>query len=125
MKDELISWETAKLAKEKGCLINDEKCFNFYNTSKVLIENANVPEKLYPNEYEAISQSLLQRWLREVHNIHVEVLAIRSIDLNVKYVGLVSFIEDNIWKRVYLNKEFNTFEEITEEGLKEGLKLIK
>ncbi len=141
MKDELITFETAKLTKEKGF---EELCFYFYNSIGKLIEpyeengsstdtdfRVDLTDLLennnykHLNNYSAPTQSLLQRWLREVHNINVEILVIKSIDLNVKYVGLVSFIEDNVWKRISLNKEFDTFEEITEEGLKEGLKLIK
>ena len=124
MKDELISWETAKLAKEKGCLINDEKCFNFYNTSKVLIENANVPEKLYPNEYEAISQSLLQRWLREVHKTHLHICYFP--ETKKWNVDIYKYEEDNGLMNNPLEFQNNdTYEQALEKGLKEGLKLIK
>lgn len=89
MEDQLISFETAKLAKEKGF---EEYCFSYYNLKgeikhnysengsstdvdfrvdlEDLLDNFN---RGIPNTYSAPTQSLLQKWLREVHKIHIEI----------------------------------------------------
>lgn len=53
MKEDLITFETAKLAKEKGFKL--DVWFTGIDTA------VNLP-----------TQSLLQKWLREIHGIHVE-----------------------------------------------------
>ena len=84
MEEQLISFDTAKLAKEKGFNI---PCENFYieYIDDDVADLFNYEEQrgsgyaeLYRNnqefKYSAPTQSLLQKWLREVHSIHIEVL---------------------------------------------------
>lgn len=77
MYDELVKYPTAKLAKEKGF---DEVCYYlcepngspnhcyenglFHRNSKI-----NVPYSEYL--VSVPTQSLLQKWLREIHNINI------------------------------------------------------
>ena len=65
MKEQLVSLETAKLAKEKGFNI---KCVNYYNYNDGTLNfiATTTEELLY-----APTQSLLQKWLREKHSIIV------------------------------------------------------
>ncbi len=58
MKDELVSFETAKLAKEKGFDISTSIVNLTVGTGEVI----SIP-----------TQSLLQRWLREVHNYNIQI----------------------------------------------------
>lgn len=80
--DELISLETAKLARKKGfkegCLhyyqngiVETDGCYNHYNMCK-------------GNICSAPTQSLLQRWLREEKGIIVEVIAYPTCSNNKK-----------------------------------------
>ena len=82
LQDELVTYEVAKLAKEKG--------FNV-PTSTVKVEKIEGTEKevwdeeecRYITQWETRSlrmptQSLLQRWLREEKNIHIEIVATAS-----------------------------------------------
>ncbi len=62
MKEELISFVTDKLAKEKGCSMNAFS--RMYNQDGVF-------SSPYKKTYPAYTQSLLQKWLREVHKIQV------------------------------------------------------
>ncbi len=75
MEEQLISFETAKLAKEKGFDIICQKGFN-PNNGNIIEGNLwfvlNTLESNY--HIQCPTQSLLQRWLREVHNIHIELL---------------------------------------------------
>lgn len=122
MKESLISLKTAKLTKEKGIKIIVENCYD----PKCLEPNHifNWWEEIYCSTPERIqrlipapSQSLLQKYLREIHHINVFVLPNRY-DSNQWYyvVGNLSISKE----------ETNfTYEEALEEGLYNGLLLIK
>ncbi len=130
MKEQLITFETAKLAKEKGF---DELTLNLYvvdpdvrtvkanNNGRT---NSNYIERKDYKVYSRPTQSLLQKWLRDKHFIYVSVIP--------------SYIGNDFKKRLYFELSFNkyirqvlgsgykeTYEEALEEGLIEALKLIK
>lgn len=67
MEEQLVSFQTAVLAKEGGFNIEQG---NYYNSHGQLNESL---EDFFIPRFEAPSQSLLQRWLREVHRIHIEI----------------------------------------------------
>ena len=135
MKEQLISFETAKLAKEKG--FNESCVFAYFNLEDGHKFNGKLDNfdhgqnrQIYPkgknSEYDhtyvtAPTQSLLQKWLREKHNISIKIDDFVTnerirYDYNVCVLGSQ---EDNP-KGVY-----RTYEEALEEGLLEALKLIK
>jgi len=109
MYEELIAFETAKLAKEKG-----------YENIKIKKKGAwetfiadNVP-----------TQSLLQRWLREKHGIFIVLLP----DSDNGMFGYDILIKGDIHTQANtfeLDEVIGTYEEALEQGLLEGLKLIK
>lgn len=124
MEEQLINFETAKLAKEKGF---DEKVYREYDKFGYLrctSKSADVvlgpyEELLKSTEYPASTQSLLQKWLREVHNIIIEPI------YNQVY-NYFDLIICNISTRFSNHiKAYSTYEEVLEIGLQEGLKLIK
>ena len=101
MREELIQFETAKLAKEKG--FNEKSQYyyvldfsSFQRTTTPLkfstpLENENIYQSCklsgsQPHLALAPSQSLLQKWLREVHNFHVEVQPQRGEILKWDYL---------------------------------------
>lgn len=125
MEEQLIKSETAKLAKEKGCKLElfgkgfeyiDEDG-NEYWTSK----EKGISGKENTKPVIKCTQSLLKRWLREVHKIHVEN----------RHEGNDTFIcrvrEGNNIELSFVSKlsERHGFAKVLEEGLQEGLKLIK
>ena len=59
MQEQLISQETFKLTKSKGCILKRCICGGF-------------PECICTDK--RITQSLLAKWLREKHNIYIIVL---------------------------------------------------
>lgn len=79
MKEQLITYDTAILANEKGFdLITGSDCW-IKTLDGELIHNSerrNTPEHDRTLDYYLAqpSQSLLQKWLREEHNIHIEIL---------------------------------------------------
>ena len=70
MKDKLVSFETAKLAKEKGFkeILNT---YLYYNTETGSIQDGTT----FSIDYRLLAptQSLLQRWMREKHGIEINV----------------------------------------------------
>jgi hypothetical protein len=120
MKDELIKWETGKLAKEKGlnwpvlyCFFEDGTLFN-----QTGYHNFNVSETLVS----ACSQSLLQRWLREVHDIHIEISVFKYKGFSKLHYDYTIFHEDP--KEPYEESCYNSYENALEDALIYALNLI-
>jgi hypothetical protein len=152
MKDQVISLEVAKLAKENQFNIPTQKayinneifvnyeevsgyCNNYRIDADDFYKNWNkvdwlfdknglgcfgckLDNKKYFETYSAPTQSLLQKWLREKHDIivnvypHYESLGVRD-GWFVRIEG-----KDAIWKK------FSNYEEALETSLKEALLLI-
>jgi len=151
MKEQLISFKTAKLAKDKGFFI---KCKNYYNTENPLGADGLFPpvfehswslDKYVGEEFtekhtedrietgflkyqinnfvEAPTQSLLQKWLRDVHDSYImvdlEPINIIKWHYVIKYKNKTYF---NVTGEIHKTK---SYEEALEEGLLLALELIK
>jgi hypothetical protein len=145
MKEQLITFKTAKLAKEKGFDIDSRHA---YVTAKILKSTIITGNKAITKDVNKVDidlhsafdllgeenftqnlikqgsnsgdecwlapiQSLLQKWLREVH--HIEVLILKPT---------ASFLPQ-VNGRILGNFALLSYEEALEIGLQEGLKLIK
>ena len=117
MQEQLVTFETVQLLQQKDCNLTYCKCGGF-------------PECICGDDLKFIPQSLLQKWLREVHNIEISVRAIKWENTELK-TGLVL---DSYEYEMYPLKQhyyiyhkipgFKTYEEALEIGLQEALKLI-
>ena len=133
MTEQLISFETAKLAKEKGFKIptrvmykGNEKSYGHNNEWG--IDEQRLDGKFpYTNQqwYSIPTQSFLQKWLREKHNKHIYLFPLdngkwgfenNSISINLDHIFI---------NYMYEGKEYNSYEEALEVGLQEALKLVK
>ena len=104
MKEEIISLETAKLANEKG--------FNYPGFMMFdMMGNINLP-----------TQPLLQRWLREVYNIHINVM--NQVDHWELMITRRNPYSGSLGLSELESRCFETYEETLEIGLLEVLKLI-
>ncbi len=130
MEEELITLDTAKLAKEKG--------FREFN-GKYYQDNSKVTDSILarPNSYDnsdfrfiKCSQSLLAKWLRENYNIFVTP-SYTSCGYGTGWHWVIykdikkdyqDFVCSMIDKKLPL---YDNFEEAFENGLQEALKLIK
>jgi len=113
MKEQLITFETGTIAKEKGF----QSYTSFYYSEGMEIKGTKMGMHGNPNAYGGISaptQSLLQKWLREEHDLFI------SVD---KYEDKADsyFISTNC---IGIYGEFKTYEEALEKGLVTALKLI-
>ena len=120
MEEQLISLETAKLAKEKG--FNEECYFTYDKISKEYCifksEYSETNSEINKYIYSAPTQSLLQKWLREKHNI----LIFPYINFQEKDYFYCSIFPKNGDR--FSTEDFLTYEEALEVGLQEALKLI-
>jgi hypothetical protein len=131
MKEQIISFETAKLAKEKG--FNWECSYTWSEADKGVESAFDLTGEMYfSNEeienalangftvYMAPTQSLLQKWLREEHDIHITIYRRKSPDATffqaeVNNIGVGCFTGES---------DDETYEGILEAALVEGLKKI-
>ena len=115
MKEQLISFETAKLAKEKGFKLGigwhgfEDKFFD---------ENGNPSNNHRGGNLCRPTQSLLQKWLRVEHNIEVNAVP-TGLRQSKRYLPRFWFSGYE-----YNGIDFKTHEEALEIGLQEALKLI-
>jgi len=140
MKEILITFNTAKLAKEKG-FKGIETDNVYYDPNEEPINRlllTGTATRYKGNNwfiYNAPTQSLLQKWLREKHNIDVVILPERYKD-GINYLvqaqkwDLTTNEKSNpnfVVKASYWfndNNEYPSFEEALEKGLQEALKLL-
>ncbi len=150
MGDQLINFETAKLAKEKGFKEPvyyyfqkpvGSKYFSealdteleeeaiFISINDVNPEDCNSGDDFPNRYYSRPTQSLLQKWLREEHKIHIDIQY--SFNYNkfcyfvynnsqIRILAELLFLESDTEK--YL--KYNTYEDALTEALLEGLSLI-
>ena len=128
MEDKLIEYSTAKLAKEKG--FNEECYFTYAKMSKEYCifksEYSVTNSEIDKYVYSAPTQSLLQRWLREIHNIHIitkpYIESLGKKEITGYYIPTICTSSLDEYTEFYDN--YSTYEEALEMGLQEALKLI-
>ena len=124
MEDTLIHFETAKLAKEKGFNLSVLNEYDYINETVSVIDleefSGDITDLLdnhnRSRNYSAPTQSLLQKWLREIHKIIV-LVDWEGTDGYFYKLDFKSFYE------VAGNNNKN-YEDCLELGLQEALKLI-
>lgn len=124
MKEELISFETAKLAKEKGF---DVEGHQYYYDSPESVLWHSIKMEMH-NKSENISvetQSLLQKWLREEHDVHIILNPYREfIDGEITGYWLGDIYTSKETLREDNDDNFSTYEEALEKGLIAALKCL-
>lgn len=122
MMEQIISAETAHLAKEKKF---DWEVYDAYIDYRPFEDVYDQPvnyrtsqnHNLKDNRKSAPTQSLLQKWLREVHGIYCDNI----LRPNFRYSWEINSLSDIDISE----KSFPSYEEALEAGLQEALKLIK
>ena len=128
MEDQLITFETAKLAKEKGFTLNiiGSHIFNYYEDSGTLGHIS--WGHLHLNNPAAVPQSILHRWIREQHKIEIDVTFSTITGTYKTTLWVKSDITNGDHyvpkKRIGHIQTYNTYEQALEIGLEKALKLI-
>jgi len=120
MTEKIIKFKTAKLAKEKGFTA---KIGGLYIIGGNL--NGKIGMASDAEDYvQAPTQSLLQKWLREAHNLHISITRVMVMTNGEGYL-----LEIRDWRSEEtpepLVDYFKTHEEALEKGVYKSLKLIK
>lgn len=121
--DQIVNFETAKLAKEKRF---DKESESYYKQSGELLYDIEFPF-LQPTKLDkycnAPTQTELQKWLREVYNKHIQI----ALATNPRKC-FVYFIQDDKGVTIEWNTDpeliFDTYEEALEIGLQKALEMI-
>ncbi len=128
MNEQLITFETAKLAKLKGFDKFNEACETGYHPDTGAVLGKPFWDR-FCNDKRSVgrpSQSLLQKWLREVHKIDVIASPIddkyecRIISNRVKGTHI-----DTPFDYCTSPWLYGTYEEALEKGLQEALNLLQ
>lgn len=131
MENTLVSFETAKLAKKKGFDINLNN--KVYVNDKPILREFPLALNITVSTFAfACEQSLLQKWLREKHGIHIQIFIETysyGMQINMQVLHLETVDEklrssDKSTGWYGDNGEYKTYEEALEAGLLIGLKLI-
>lgn len=121
--EDYISFETAKLLKEKGF---DEKCTHYYKNEKYLVDLGYTNIHSYTNsdlleEFTAPTLQMTMKWLREVHNFNVNTeLNIHGYFCSLSHIvrnlsGHIIDIEDSeAWETAY----YDSYEQAVEAAIK-------
>ena len=116
-----ITYKTAKLAKEKG-LEQDIHSYPKYSNQN------NLEYSNYKDGISASTQSQLQKWLREEHNLHIAnhlvVTKDKRFKIKVFYQFCICFISIKVTPDIFISKKFINYETGLEIALQEALKLI-
>lgn len=119
MTDPLVSYETAKSAREAGF---DWPCMDFYENGKCYQGNkSNYNNRNYikPEVISAPTQAALSRWLREKHILSVEPYSVANyFDFKITDLKAGGFLHD-------ASIGSSSYEEALEFGLLEALKILK
>lgn len=127
IKEAYVSYEVAKLLKEKGFNIPiTTACHKIYNDDRPdtsmwvssALEDWNdiSEENNVAKVYSCPTQALAMRWLREVHNLYIVIFP--ESDIEVFYIKGFNF---DIWTPVgneYDRKNYKTYEEACEAAIK-------
>jgi hypothetical protein len=141
MMEQLITFETAKLAKEKGF---NEKCGIGYdlhgNITYATVSYMLNSDKNSKDHCSAPTQTLLQKWLRDVHDIHINP-EYRDEAGCFEYFYTIMYFPEELKHKKRSHEQtkridsfygaggsyigcFDTYEEALEEALQKSLKLI-
>lgn len=136
ISETLISFETAVLAKEKGfnaeikCYFDTKKFgqnpvefFGKLNANILTIWNTDLKQNIHAGYISCPSQSLLQKWIREIHNFHISInVGLPHKSSIMYYSNVIKFGREH--KSKYRSIFYKTYEEALEIGLQKALQLI-
>lgn len=142
MKEEIVTVETAKLAKEKGFNFERDHTDYWYEPNFMTYfsrrddgtyhaigdyfadTNQNMEQYKHEDLYEAPTQSYLQKWLRDRHSIHIVIIPTETGYFTYKLLDIQMDPENPIERPPYKEvsgEDFHTYEEALEHGLQEAL----
>lgn len=126
--EDYVSFETAKLLKEKGFDYYPDGSYWLIDSNNVMYwvseigtyDYVDVPTESFQrpkNGYRLVTQAMAMKWLREVHNIFIQV------ELYSKYDNYCFELFQNTHRLMIEHREvYNSYEETAESAIKYCLK---
>ena len=127
MTEELVTLKTAKILKEKGF---NEFCKDIINDNGKLMETVYRTNNDLPKSfYSCPTQSIAQKWLREIRGVYVYVEPVIGKRWTLSFCDFNVPTEESDWMEKEINKGngykvYVTYEEALEAGIQEALMLI-
>lgn len=127
MTEELVTLKTAKILKEKGF---NEFCKDIINDNGKLMETVYRTNNDLPKSfYSCPTQSIAQKWLREIRGVYVYVEPVIGKRWKLSFCDFNVPTEESDWMENEINKGngykvYVTYEEALETGIQEALMLI-
>ena len=122
MEEQLISFDTAVLAKEKGF---NEKSLYFYSGEQEEARQINLKghsNSEFVKFYSAPTQGLLQKWLREKHGIDITIH--RSFSMKKSYHYCIIKNCDYEMESLQVCVPDRNYEDVLESAIVDALNLI-
>ena len=93
--EDYVSFEIAKLLKEKGFDVPCDSYYIYFESNVTLYKghlpefsDSNINHNKYDDRISRPSQSLALKWLREVHNIYIDILTYTTgKNIQFRWVG--------------------------------------
>lgn len=127
MTEELVTLKTAKILKEK---VFNEFCKDIINDNGKLMETVYRTNNDLPKSfYSCPTQSIAQKWLREIRGVYVYVEPVIGKRWKLSFCDFNVPTEESDWMENEINKGngykvYVTYEEALEAGIQEALMLI-
>lgn len=117
MQEKLVSFKTAKVARDKGFSTIFTSYSNVYYEKNGDLTRSQYNSQIGYFQIEVPTQSLLQKWLREYKNIHIAVIP-KKKDKRFFFEGLI--VGDDV--NISIGSNFTDYEECLEQCLLKALK---
>jgi hypothetical protein len=113
--DDYVNFETAKLLEQKGF---HEPCIGFYNYIGTYFGESAIRSNLSPTRdgsYNAPTLQMVLKWLREVHNIKVNVWYANKNVYAAEY--WVTNSQTGLEETVFIGDNYNSYEKACESAI--------
>lgn len=120
IKEAYVSFEVAKLLKEKGFTEECEYFYDWYKDSgfyHICSNGGTCNSEAYPDEYSMPTQQMAMAWCREVHKLHIGIVrgpCGYHITIETIPLGVVKYITREITGTTYVE----SYEEAVEVALR-------
>jgi hypothetical protein len=115
IEEQYVSFEVAKLLKEKGF---DVSCYGRYSvrSKEFHLDTTKPCNNGGISQYSAPTQQMAMAWLREIHNIHIDICSIWD---NTHWLYQVFVVTPRTARNSYVDKTlYTSYEQAAEAGIK-------
>lgn len=118
--EDYVSFETAKLLKEKGFNCKCNKCYAYFADDDIRVLNleySKLAQLLIEDRYPYVTPQMAMKWLRETQGLYVTIRTM-FIEKKVMYDSVIQYIKNNKHNTITDENSYNKIEEATEAVIK-------